>query len=47
MRRGELAAALIALQVNRGAGGKADLLDFMPHAVREGCSLEEAMAAWV
>ncbi|WP_026001491.1 phage tail assembly protein T [Pseudomonas donghuensis] len=46
MRRTELAAALIALQVNRSGGGKAELYDFMPHHVRPGTQLERAMAEW-
>lgn len=45
-RRNELAAALIALQVNRSGGGKAELQDFMPHHVRPGTALEQAMAEW-
>nr|WP_277627096.1 hypothetical protein [Pseudomonas mosselii] len=45
-RRNELTGALIALQVNRGSGGKADLYDFMPHHVRPGTDLEQAMATW-
>ncbi|MNE63112.1 hypothetical protein D3C76_103640 [compost metagenome] len=46
-RRIELTGALIALQVNRGSGGKADLYDFMPHHVRPGTDLEQAMREWV
>ncbi|MDD0974980.1 phage tail assembly protein T [Pseudomonas fontis] len=46
VRRQELAAAIIALQVNRGAGGKAELIDFMPHAEQPGASLEQAMSEW-
>ncbi|CAK9889208.1 hypothetical protein PS652_02037 [Pseudomonas fluorescens] len=46
MRRQELAAAIIAQQINRGAGGKAELIDFMPHAERPGVSLEQAMSEW-
>jgi len=45
-KRIELATGLIALQVNRSSGGKADLFDFMPHHVRPGPSLEQAMAEW-
>ncbi|BBT39086.1 phage tail assembly protein T [Pseudomonas putida] len=45
-RRNELAAALIALQINRSVGGKADLYDFMPHYIRPGTALEQAMAEW-
>ncbi|QXH44282.1 hypothetical protein KSS93_15410 [Pseudomonas xanthosomatis] len=45
-RRIELATALIALQVNRSGGGKAELYDFMPHHVRPGSALEHAMAEW-
>ena len=47
VRRVELAAGLIALQVNRSSGGKADLYDFMPHHVRSGADLEQAMREWV
>lgn len=46
MRRGELAAAIIALQVNRGAGGKADLIDFMPSAERPDLTLQAAIESW-
>lgn len=46
VRRVELAAGLIALQVNRSGGGKAELYDFMPHHVRPGTALEQAMAEW-
>lgn len=46
-RRLELGTALIALQVNRGAGGKAELVDFMPNAERiVEVSLEQAMEEW-
>lgn len=45
-RRIELTGALIALQVNRGSGGKADLYDFLPHHARPGTDLEQAMATW-
>ena len=45
-RRVELSAALIALQVNRSGGGKAELYDFMPHHVKPGTALEQAMAEW-
>lgn len=45
-RRIELATGLVALQVNRGAGGKADLYDFLPHHIRPGADLEQAMATW-
>jgi hypothetical protein len=45
-RRVELATALIALQVNRSGGGKAELYDFMPHYTRPGTALEQAMAEW-
>lgn len=47
VRRQELAAALIALQVNRSGGGKAELYDFMPHHVNPGDALKQAMAEWV
>ncbi|MCL8343224.1 phage tail assembly protein T [Pseudomonas mosselii] len=47
VRRVELAAGLIALQVNRGGGGKADLYDFLPHHARPGTALEQAMSEWV
>ncbi|MBH3377265.1 hypothetical protein RBI94_27075 [Pseudomonas putida] len=46
VRRVELAAGLIALQVNRSGGGKADLYDFLPHHVRPGTELERAMSEW-
>ncbi|WP_460150075.1 phage tail assembly protein T [Pseudomonas sp. S3_A03] len=46
-RRMELSTAIIALQVNRGAGGKAELVDFMPHADAQALALEKAMAEWV
>lgn len=46
MRRADLAAAMIALQVNRSSGGKADLIDFMPYAERPEISLEEAIDSW-
>lgn len=45
-RRLELAAGMIAMQVNRTGGGKADLFDFMPHAERPGVSLKQAMSEW-
>ncbi|EKT4528871.1 hypothetical protein QEM33_001427 [Pseudomonas putida] len=45
-RRIELSTALIALQVNRGGGGKADLYDFMPHHAKPRTDLEQAMAEW-
>lgn len=46
-RRLELSTAIIALQVNRGAGGKAEMADFMPHADHQALALEKAMAEWV
>jgi len=46
MRRQELSAALIALQVHRSAGGTAELIDFMPHAARADFTLEQAMNEW-
>lgn len=46
MRRGELAAAIIAQQVNRGAGGNAELIDFMPCAERPELALQAAMESW-
>ncbi|WP_041506403.1 phage tail assembly protein T [Pseudomonas plecoglossicida] len=46
-RRQELSAAIVAMQVNRTGGGKAELQDFMPHHVRPGNALEQAMAEWV
>ena len=46
VRRNELAAALIALQVNRSSGGKAEIYDFMPHHIRPVTELEQAMAEW-
>ncbi|MGO0686834.1 hypothetical protein [Pseudomonas fulva] len=46
-RRQELSAALIAVQVNRSRGGKADLYDFMPHHPQQsGISLIDAVASW-
>lgn len=47
VRRIELASGLIALQVNRSGGGKADLYDFLPHHVRPGTALEQAMSEWL
>ncbi|WP_175649483.1 phage tail assembly protein T [Pseudomonas sp. Marseille-P9899] len=47
VRRVELAAGLIALQVNRSGGGKADLYDFLPHHAQPGVSLEQAMSEWI
>ncbi|ETK22324.1 hypothetical protein [Pseudomonas sp. FH1] len=46
-RRMEVSAAIIALQVNRGAGGKAEFVDFMPHAATKEMQLEQAMEEWV
>lgn len=46
-RRMELSTAIIALQVNRGNGGKAELVDFMPNAERPELDLEQAMEEWV
>lgn len=46
-RRMEVSAAIIALQVNRGAGGKAEFEDFMPHATPKEIDLEKAMEEWV
>ncbi|MCE0961661.1 hypothetical protein N5D79_13425 [Pseudomonas sp. GD03817] len=45
-RRIELAAGVVALQVNRSGGGKADLYDFLPHHARPGSDLEQAMREW-
>ncbi|MFV3286949.1 hypothetical protein ACNFCI_23310 [Pseudomonas sp. NY15356] len=45
-RRQELSAAIVAMQVNRSGGGKAELHDFMPHHVKPGSALEKAMAEW-
>lgn len=47
VRRVELAAGLIALQVNRSGGGKADLYDFLPHHTKPGVSPEQAMSEWI
>lgn len=44
--RQELSTAIVALQVNRTGGGKAELQDFMPHRARSGADLERAMAEW-
>lgn len=46
-RRMEVSTAIIALQVNRGAGGKAEFADFMPHAERQPIDLEQAVEEWV
>lgn len=46
-RRMELSTAIIALQVNRGNGGKAELVDFMPHTETQPLELEKAMEEWV
>lgn len=46
-RRMEISTAIIALQVNRGAGGKAEFTDFMPHAERQPIDLEHAVEEWV
>lgn len=46
-RRMELSTAIIALQVNRGNGGKAELVDFMPYAERPELDLEQAVEEWV
>ncbi|MFL1495498.1 MULTISPECIES: hypothetical protein [Pseudomonas] len=45
-RRLEFSSAIVALQVNRMNGGKAELVDFMPHASRAEVSLEQAMEEW-
>lgn len=45
-RRIELSTAIIALQVNRSAGGKAEISDFMPHADHQALALEKAMEEW-
>lgn len=44
--RAEQMGAIVALQVNRMGGGKAELVDFMPHQEKAGVSLETAMAEW-
>lgn len=46
-RRLELGTAIIAQQVNRGAGGKADLVDFMPNAEPQPIDMEQAIEEWV
>lgn len=46
-RRMEVSTAIIALQVNRGNGGKAELTDFMPHAEQQAIDLEQALEEWV
>lgn len=46
-RRMEVSTAIIALQVNRGAGGKAEFVDFMPHAAPKELELEQAIEEWV
>lgn len=45
-RRIELSTALIAVQVNRSGGGKAELYDFMPHHIKPDVDLERAMKDW-
>lgn len=45
--RAEQMGAIVALQVHRMGGGKAELIDFMPHQEKTGVSLETAMAEWV
>ncbi|MFJ3153746.1 hypothetical protein ACIPIX_06340 [Pseudomonas protegens] len=45
-RRLEAGSALVALQTHRLGGGMAELLDFMPHELRLGLSLERAMNEW-
>ncbi|WJO30975.1 phage tail assembly protein T [Pseudomonas monteilii] len=45
-RRIELSAGVVALQVNRSGGGKADLYDFLPYHARPGSDLEQAMREW-
>lgn len=45
-RRIEMAAGLVALQVNRTGGGKADLYDFLPHHVQPGVTLDRALTEW-
>lgn len=46
-RRFELGTAIVAQQVNRGAGGKADLVDFMPNAAPQPIDMEQAIEEWV
>ncbi|WP_109512778.1 phage tail assembly protein T [Pseudomonas ovata] len=46
MPRQEVSAAIIAHQINRSNGGKADLYDFMPNMERPGITLEQAMKEW-
>ena len=46
-RRIELSGAIVALQTNRMGGGKAELIDFMPHAEHPAVELEQAMEEWV
>lgn len=42
--------ALIAMQINRGLGGKAEMMDYMPYAKRnkgkKAITLKEAMETW-
>ncbi len=45
-RRIELSTALIAVQVNRSGGGKAELYDFMPYHIKPGVDLEQAIKDW-
>lgn len=46
-RRLELSGAIIAMQVNGTGGGKASLVDFMPHADQGLSQLDKAMQEWV
>ncbi len=45
-RRLEFCGAIVAHQVNRMNGGKAELVDFMPHVSRAEVSLDQAMEEW-
>ena len=45
-RRLEAGSAWIALQTHRLGGGTAEMIDFMPHELRRGVSLERAMNEW-
>lgn len=47
MTRLEQMSAIVALQVNWAAGGKAELVNFMPNAPRPVISLDEAIEEWI
>lgn len=43
----EYGFALIAKQINRALGGKAEITDFMPHFEPVAPSLDEAVESWI